>query len=103
MISLGVADDRVLAKTASMCPWSVGTLLQLAETVIPAGFDNVPSILLVSCSTFSSSLRMHGVQFCMMSCYPTRGWRGPDPRSVDRHTTVALRRAARRGLRESLS
>src|SRR5436309_13995672 len=72
-ISLGVADDRVLANTASMCPWSVGTMLQLAETVMPAGFDSVPSILLVSYSTFSSSFRMKGMTFCMMSNDVTPG------------------------------
>src|SRR3989442_6534026 len=51
-ISLGVAGDRVLAKTASMCPWSVVTLLQLADNVITAGFDSVASIFMDTCSTF---------------------------------------------------
>src|SRR5207244_11487041 len=99
-IWLGVTADLVLAKTASMCPWSVGTLLQLAETVIPAGFDVVPSILLVSCSTFSSSFLMNGMTFCMMSRDATPGYPAPDTACIEDTTTVSSPYLSCRGLRD---
>src|SRR5260370_31191345 len=53
--SSGEAGALVLAKTASMCPWIVGTLWQLADTVTVAGLAAVPRILFVSRSTSKRS------------------------------------------------
>src|SRR2546425_13113221 len=102
MISLGVAVDRVLAKIASICPWRVGTLLQLAETVIPAGFVVVPSILLVSVSTFSSSFRMNGMTFCIMSRGAAPGEAAPDTACLGDTMTVSRPHFAWRGFRQSV-
>src|SRR5713101_9473049 len=71
--SSGEAGDLVLAKTASMCPWIVGTLWQLADMVTVAGLAAVPRILFVSRSTFSSSFLMNGMTFSRMSSDATPG------------------------------
>src|SRR5712692_2116643 len=100
--SSGVGWDLVFANTASKCPFRVGTLWQLAETLIPAGLPTGPRILFVSCSTFDSSFLMKGMTFWSMSREATPGYPAPETACIDETITVSMPNLSSRGLSDSV-